>query len=301
MRTNSIPSKQGLLAILGQWILAFRPKTLTAAVVPIFVGSAVAEISQIWIAALALAASLFIQIATNLVNDSKDFIKGADQSDRIGPRRVTQSGTFSPQAVMAGAYFFFALAVLVGLPLVYHGGLPILAIGIVSLIAGYCYTGGPFPLAYRGLGDLFVFIFFGVIAVVGMHFLNMGNFSLNALTAGVQVGFLCTVLIAINNLRDVVTDARVNKKTLAVRFGKNFVRWEITGLLLGTYLIQSHWWYYGFKWAAVLPFLTLPVAVRIIWSVWSHEPSEKWNQFLALAALNHLAFGLLLSLGLLWV
>lgn len=284
---------------ISQWVLAFRPKTLTAAVVPILVGTAIAEQPQVWIAGLALLASLFIQIATNLVNDAKDFLKGADTEERVGPKRVTQAGVFSSRQVMLGAYFFFALAVLAGLPLVLHGGLPILVIGLFSLAAGYAYTGGPFPLAYRGLGDLFVFIFFGLIAVMGMHFLFDQKWSVNAAVAGAQIGLLCTVLIAINNLRDAPTDWKVGKRTLAVRFGKTFARGEIAFALLLPFVLQLHWWNQGFGLAAILPLLTFPLAVVIIAKVWRTEPGPVFNKFLGLSALQHILFGLLLTIGLL--
>lgn len=282
------------------WILAFRPKTLTAAVVPILVGSALSEAPQYWIAGLALLASLFIQIATNLVNDAKDFQKGADTEERIGPRRVTQAGVFTSKQVLLGAYFFFALAVLTGLPLVIHGGWPILVIGLFSLVAGYSYTGGPFPLAYRGLGDVFVFIFFGLVAVMGMLFLMDGEWTHSAAVAGSQVGLLCMVLIAINNLRDASTDGKVGKRTVAVRFGETFARSEITVALAVPFLLQLYWYQQGEFQAALLPLMTVPLAFSIALKIWRTPPSPAYNQFLGLSSLQHILFGLLLALGLSW-
>lgn len=285
------------------WFSAFRPKTLSAAVVPIIVGSAVASAihtSEIetWLSVFALLASVCIQIATNLVNDAKDFQKGADREDRLGPMRVTQAGHFTAAQVLNGALVFFGLAIVFGIPLVMTGGLPILVVGLVSLLAGYSYTGGPFPLAYRGLGDLFVFLFFGLVAVTGMSYLLDGRFSGLSAVAGAQVGFLSTVLIAINNLRDVETDTRAHKKTLAVRFGKTFVRREIMGLLLAPYFLLLVWLWQGFLWAAILPIAMLPLAVILIRKIWTTEPSAAYNKFLGMASLHHMTFGLLLAIGL---
>lgn len=290
------------------WLSAFRPKTLTAAVVPILVGTAVANALtwpegapdgvELWISAFALLASICIQIATNLVNDAKDFQKGADREDRLGPMRVTQAGHFSAEQVLAGALVFFGLAIAFGIPLVMAGGLPILCVGLASLAAGYAYTGGPFPLAYRGLGDLFVFVFFGLVAVSGMTFLLRGYWSGLAFVAGAQVGLLCTVLIAINNLRDVVSDTRAGKKTMAVRFGKKFVRGEISALLLVPYALQLVWWWAGYFWAAVLPFVVLPLALVLIRKIWTTEPGPTYNKFLGMSSAHYMAFGVLLAVGL---
>lgn len=285
------------------WLSAFRPKTLTAAIVPIVVGTAVAQALTadevaLWISVFALLASVCIQIATNLVNDAKDFQKGADREDRLGPQRVTQAGHFSAEQVLAGALLFFGLAIAFGIPLVMAGGLPILFVGLASLAAGYAYTGGPFPLAYRGLGDLFVFLFFGLVAVSGMTFLLRGYWSGLAFVAGAQVGLLCTVLIAINNLRDVVSDTRAGKKTMAVRFGKTFVRREITALLMIPYALQLVWWWAGYFWAAVLPLAVLPLALVLIRKIWTTEPSATYNKFLGMSSAHYMAFGVLLAVGL---
>lgn len=283
------------------WLLAARPKTLTAAVVPILVGSAMplalGKPVQAWIAVCALLASLFIQIATNLVNDVMDFKKGADTETRLGPQRVTQSSIFKPETVQKAAYICFALAILFGIPLVLKGGLPILLIGFFSLIAGYAYTGGPFPLAYKGLGDIFVILFFGLIAVGGMFYLHVGEWSEMSFYAGLQIGLLCAVLIAINNLRDIAGDSLVGKKTLPVRFGKTFARTEIVVFTLFPFLMGGYWWSQGHYLAAWLPFLTLPLGLVISKRVLETEPSAIYNQFLAMSGALHLSFGLLLALG----
>lgn len=270
--------------------------------IPILVGTGLAValgLSVRWqYSILAGFAALFIQIATNLINDSIDFAKGADTESRIGPKRVTQSGLFTSRTVMLGGFFFLLLALGCGIPLVIRGGVPIVWIGIPSLLLAYGYTGGPYPLAYRGLGDLFVLLFFGLIAVTGVYYLNTLEFSIAALVAGAQVGLLATVLIAINNMRDIEQDRLVNKKTMAVRFGVGFVRTEVIVIIAVTYALGVYWWSMDFKWAAILPLLTLPLGVKLIRAVQLAEPSAEMNALLAQSAALHLGFGLLLSVGL---
>jgi 1,4-dihydroxy-2-naphthoate octaprenyltransferase len=286
---------------MKHWLLAFRPKTLTAAVVPIFVGTtlvmALGYPLKWWISLFALLASLFIQIGTNLINDAMDFKKGADTHERIGPSRITQQGHANFKTVYSLGLVFFALAFALGIPLVMAGGWPIVFIGLLSLVCGYAYTGGPFPLAYRGLGDLFVILFFGIIAVSGLTYLHTKEWHIEALLAGLQVGCLATVLIAINNFRDMDGDVKANKKTLAVRFGANFVRAEIALLILMSFAINFYWWSEGFKIAAVLSSLAFPMGVLVIKNIFTHQPSPLYNRFLAQSALLHLLFGVLLSLG----
>lgn len=286
---------------MKSWVLALRPKTLTAAIVPVIVATALvkAEGHEIfwWISICALLSSVFIQIGTNLVNDAIDFKKGADTHERIGPQRVTQSGLLTSKQVMTGAMICFALAAALGVPLVIHGGWPIVAIGLVSLFLGYGYTGGPFPLAYKGLGDLFVILFFGVIAVGGTYYLHTGAVSEGALIAGLQVGFLATVLIAINNLRDVEQDKKVDKKTLAVRFGVMFARVEIALLALSPFVMGWYWHVQGMRFAAILPLFAIPVARRLLAGVFTTPPSPRYNTYLAMGALLQVGFGLLLTAG----
>jgi len=282
--------------------MAFRPKTLTAAIVPIIATTALVYTTQQpvqwWISVYALLASIFIQIGTNLVNDAVDFKKGADNEKRIGPQRVTQSGIFSAKEVMIVGTIFFILAILFGIPLVLKGGWPIVIIGLVSVLFGYAYTAGPFPLAYLGLGDIFVVFFFGLVAVGGLYFLQLEDFSSGALVLGLQIGLHCAVLIAINNLRDVDGDVLVHKKTLPVRFGKKFARFEIAALCFIPFLLQLFWLQNGFVLAALLPFISLPLAIRIVKLVFFNEPGPAYNNYLAQAAGLHLFFGVLISVGL---
>jgi 1,4-dihydroxy-2-naphthoate octaprenyltransferase len=286
---------------MKSWILATRPKTLTAALVPIVVASCLVKSETgnllVWVSLLTFLASTFIQIGTNFINDAVDFQKGADTETRIGPQRVTQAGIFTAKQVLWMGTLCFFLAVLCGVPLVIKGGGPILMVGVISVLMGYGYTAGPFPLAYKGLGDLFVVLFFGLIAVGGVYFLQTEQFTLNALVAGLQIGLHCTVLIAVNNLRDIEGDRLVHKKTLPVRFGKKFARWEIAFLAFAPFLIGIYWVLNGYSGAFLLPFLISPLAFRLTKLVFQTEPSPAYNQFLAKAAGLHLVFGLLLSIG----
>ncbi len=284
------------------WIQAFRPKTLTAAVVPVLVGTALARAEtgqfELWILGAVLAASLLIQIATNLFNDAIDFDKGADTSERTGPVRATASGLLSRRQVYTAAALCCGVAFALGVPLVLQGGWPIVIIGLVSLFLAYGYTGGPWPLAYLGLGDLFVILFFGVIAVAGTHYLHTGTWSELALVAGLQVGFHATTLIAINNLRDAPQDVKAGKRTLAVRFGPRFVRWEIAILAYAPFLMGVAYGSSGFRWAGMMPLIAVPLAGRLVRAVFSTAPGPLLNPILARAAALHLVAGLALAAGL---
>lgn len=282
-------------------ILAFRPKTLTAALVPCVAATALVSslgYSIDWqVFWLALLASFFIQIGTNLVNDAVDFKKGADTEKRIGPQRITQAGILSPNQVMALASLFFFCAILCGIPLVIKGGLQIVIIGILSVLMGYSYTAGPFPLAYLGLGDLFVILFFGLIAVSGMTYLHTGVWLKESLVLGLQIGLHATVLIAINNLRDHVGDSQVSKKTLAVRFGPNFVRFEILLLTTIPFALNAYWMQRRWTWPWILTLPLIGLVILINKNIRRNEPGPIYNQFLGQSAALHLLFGLLLSLG----
>jgi 1,4-dihydroxy-2-naphthoate octaprenyltransferase len=286
---------------LKHWLLAIRPKTLTAAVVPILAATALAGRhggALYGVALCALVSALAIQIATNLINDYIDFEKGADTAERLGPTRVTQSGLFERRQVKWAAGLALLIAVLFGLPVVIEGGWPLLVVGLVSLFMAYSYTAGPWPLAYLGLGDLFVVLFFGLISVGGIYFLEAKTLTLDTVVLGLQIGLLAAVLIAINNLRDVVQDVKANKKTLAVRFGVQFVRAEIAALVLVPFALQLYWilnegWIVG-----LVPFLTLPLGLKVIRAIYQTEPSRAYNQFLAQSAALHATFGLTLTLAL---
>lgn len=286
------------------WLLATRPKTLTAAFVPVLVGTALAfseRGSVSWgISVIALLSAVFIQIGTNLANDAIDFRKGADTEKRVGPVRVTQSGLLSYRQVMGGAIACLAVALLLGIPLVFQGGWPLVVVGLVSLFFAYGYTGGPFPLAYLGLGDLFVLLFFGLVAVGGVYFLQTGTLTVSAGVAGAQVGLLATVLIAINNLRDRDGDAEAGKRTLAVRLGVDGCRFEIALLLMLPFVLNLFW---GAERKPLVAALCLPAlipAFSLLREVNRTEPGPAYNAFLARAAKVHLIFGVLFSAALIF-
>lgn len=284
------------------WIMASRPKTLTAAFVPVLVASTLSYklrgAFSFEIAIYALLAAVFIQIGTNLVNDALDFKKGADTKERLGPIRVTQSGLLTVQQVLAGGMMCFAAALLCGIPMMLVGGWPIAVVLVLSLLCGYLYTGGPKPLAYSGLGDFFVLIFFGFVATAAVFYLHSGGLELPVFVAGAQVGLLSTVMIAVNNLRDKEGDAKANKKTMPVRFGEVFAKWEISFLLCVPFALNAYWLALGYWWAAVLPLALLPLGLKIIRGVWQEPPGPIYNQFLGSSALVHFGFGLLIAVGL---
>ena len=285
------------------WYLAARPPTLPAAVVPVLVGTAVG-VSEASFRPLvflaALIASLLIQIATNFANDLSDFHKGADNETRVGPLRVAQSGLITPGDLKRGIFVTFGLAMLVGLYLGYIGGWPILLIGLFSILSGLAYTGGPWPLGYHGLGDLFVFIFFGVIAVTGSAYLQTGDVTGLALAASVPVGVLVTNILVINNLRDVTTDRAAGKHTLAVLLGAMTVRGQYLLFIIVAYLMAPLlWWLGGASPFVLLSWLTLPLAVKLVRIVLSGTSGPPLNRVLKATGQLHLLFGVLLALGLL--
>lgn len=211
------------------WLMAVRPKTLWAAVSPVLVGSAMAAGDGLFYwpaAAIALAGALLIQIGTNFANDYFDFIQGADTGERLGPLRVTQAGLVEPRIIKRAFILVFALAFLIGLYLVYRGGWPILAVGLLSILFGILYTGGPYSLGYNGLGDIFVLIFFGPVAVGGTYYVQALSLNWPVMVAGLGPGLISMALLAVNNLRDIDTDRQAGKRTLAVRYGAKFARME---------------------------------------------------------------------------
>ena len=285
---------------MNPWILAARPRTLGAALIPVVAGCALAiSISAFdpLVSALVLASAVLIQIATNFFNDAIDHVKGADTAGRLGPTRVTSAGLLPARRVMTGAFLTLALAALFALPLVLRGGGIILLVGLLSLLFAYAYTGGPFPLAYLGLGEIFVILFFGLIAVAGTFYLNTLAFSVAAILAGLQIGLHSSVLLAVNNLRDLETDRAANKKTLAARFGLNFARRENAALLIAPFILGLAWLPLGYLWAFLLPLLTLPLAWWLARACLTATPDRQVNQLLAQAAALHAAFGLLLALA----
>ncbi|MCB0209892.1 MAG: 1,4-dihydroxy-2-naphthoate polyprenyltransferase [Anaerolineae bacterium] len=292
--TNSSPSQ------LQIWLLASRPKTLPAAAAPVLVGTAVAISEHAFRLGPALAAllgALLIQIGTNFANDVFDFKKGADTTQRLGPMRVTQAGLLSPEQVMLGMWLTFGLATLIGLYLVFVGGWPIVVIGLLSIMSGIAYTGGPFPLGYNGLGDLFVFIFFGLVAVCGTYYVQAGTVSPASVWAAVPVGLLATAILVVNNLRDIDTDRVAGKKTLAVRFGEQATQIEYFLLLGLSYIIPPLMWLLGLApiWV-LLTWLSIPM-IKPLHHLIMHEKGRPLNMALAGTARLELVYSVLLSLG----
>jgi len=287
------------------WIMAARVPTLPAAVVPVLVGSAsaysVAGAFHLGVFLAALAASLLIQIGTNLANDLFDFQRGADTEARTGPVRVTHAGLLSPQQVARGTVVTFGLAFLIGLYLVYRGGWPILLVGLAAIASGILYTAGPWPLAYHGLGDLFTFVFFGVVAVVGTHYVQALAVVPLAWMVSLPVGFLVTAILVVNNLRDIPTDRAAGKRTLAVRLGDRGTRWQYACLVLGAYAVPVGLWAAGGRGPLILlPLLTLFIAVPLLRTVLEGTAGAALNPVLKGTGRLHLLYGLLLAAGLWW-
>lgn len=284
------------------WLLASRPATLPAAVVPVVVGSAAAAAQgafQPLVFAVALLSSLCIQIGTNFANDLFDFKKGADTSERLGPTRVTQAGLLTPRQVARATLLTFGLAFLSGLYLVAVGGWPILLIGLLGIAAGVLYTGGPWPLGYHGLGDLFTFLFFGVIAVCGTHFVHSGVWEPFTVALSLPVACLVTAILVVNNLRDIETDRAARKMTLAVRMGKQWTKGYYAALIAASFFAPLIFWATGrMTAAALLPWLASPLAVAPLRTVFTEE-GRALNAALKSTGQLHLLFGLLYAVALL--
>jgi 1,4-dihydroxy-2-naphthoate polyprenyltransferase len=284
------------------WLLASRPATLPAAIVPVLVGSAAAVHGSFVLhertLIATLLAALLIQIGSNFANDVFDFRRGADNAERLGPQRVTQGGLVSARQVLLATYVTFGLALVVGLYLITIGGWPILLIGVLCLLAGLGYTGGPWPFGYHGLGDLVCFIFFGVLAVLGSAYLQTSTITSLDVWASIPVGCLVTAILIVNNLRDIDTDRRVGKLTLAVRLGRRGTRFEYTLCVAIAYAVVvgiglagmvGGWWW--------LPLLSLPLAVWLIRFV-VRTTGRPLNNALKRTGQLHLLFGLLFAAAL---
>lgn len=285
------------------WVMAARPATLPAAIAPVLVGTAVAVHAhhvRVLPFLAALVAAMLIQVGTNFANDLFDFHKGADTVARLGPVRVTQSGLISPREVARAMAVTFGAAVLVGLYLVILGGWPILLVGLASIAAGILYTGGPWPLGYHGLGDVFVFVFFGLVAVSGTYYVQAGAVSATAVAAAVPVGLLATAILIVNNVRDMETDRGAGKRTLAVRLGRRATRAQYAVVVGGAYVVPPLMWLAHAASALVwLPWLTVPLAYRLIGTVATREDGPTLNGALKGTGHLHLLFGILFAAGLL--
>lgn len=283
-------------------MLAARPKTLPAAVAPVLVGTAVAVGEGMFAplpAAVALVCALLIQIATNFANDYFDFVKGADTHERVGPLRVVAAGIIAPRTVRNAMIGVLALTFVLGLYLVWIGGWPILAIGLASIFCAVIYTAGPFPLAYNGLGDIFVFIFFGIAAVTGTHYVQALAWSADALVAALPMGAISTAILVVNNYRDIDTDRGAAKRTLAVRMGRAATRIEYVALLALAYLVPVAQALAGG--IARLPLLlalgSLPLAVPLVRTIHTVTDGPRLNAALGGTGRLLALFAILYSLG----
>ncbi len=283
------------------WIIASRPKTLLAAIVPVMVGSSLAYSENILVplySCIALICSILIQTGTNYTNDLYDYLKGADNEERKGPLRVLSSGLISPKEMKLAIFTAYGLAFLFGLYLVYTGGIIVLIIGVISILAGIAYTAGPYPLAYNGLGDVFVFVFFGIIGTAGTYYLHSHEFTILSLIISIPVGALITNILVINNYRDIDEDKLAKKYTLAVKLGKIFTRNQFIISITFSYLILFIIYFeFNYNYWIFLPALTLPIAFRLIRMLYILEGTQL-NKTLELSAKYAALFGLLFSIGL---
>ena len=285
---------------MENWLIAIRIKTLPAAISPVLLGTALAfhyGDSNPFTFLMTLLAAVLIQIGANFANDVYDFEKGSDRADRLGPQRATQSGLIPPEDMKKAMWRIFALAIGVGFYLAYIGGWPIVFIGLASIAAGIAYTGGPYPLGYHGFGDLFVFIFFGLIAVPGTYYLQTGSLTELSLCLGAALGMLVTSILVVNNLRDRDADIISGKKTLAVRFGKTFSKIQFILLVMLPFVLPFHLWRQWNKMSFLLTLFTLPIAVHLIIQLFNNTGADL-NKVLASTARFLFIFTLLLSAGL---
>ncbi len=288
------------------WWIASRPKTLIVSIAPVLLGLALSLnnhfFSSLIVGLLTLIAAILIQLGTNFINDLYDFLSGADDEKRLGPTRVVQAGLLSEKQIKLGALFCFSSALLIGIYLVLIGGTPILLIGSFALISGYCYTAGPYPLAYNGLGEIFVFIFFGLIAVPGTYYLQSGVlFDVDSILIGSSIGFIAVAILCVNNIRDIHSDRNVGKKTLAVRFGHYpiIIMYDLMIFLpylcvLALFNRSTFYWDLDL----FLSFLSLPIAIKLIIDI--HTKHGKELNSILIATSNFMrVFFILLMLGIL--
>ena len=283
------------------WASAARIRTLPASVAPVLIGVVLAYADGLGHAPAAWAAllgAILIQVGTNYANDYFDFVKGADTAERQGPRRAVQSGLISPEAMRRATILVFGLAVLVGLYLAARGGWPIVVVGVASILCGVLYTGGPYPLGYRGLGDLFVLLFFGPVAVAGTYWVQALELDWRPIVAGLGPGLISVAILAVNNLRDRETDAKAGKRTLAVRLGARFTRLEYTAAVLVACLCPLVFMAAGVAGLGMLlPLVTLLAAWPVHRTVWRRSDGPALNAALADTGRLLMLYAVLFSIG----
>jgi 1,4-dihydroxy-2-naphthoate octaprenyltransferase len=285
------------------WVMAARVRTLPAAVAPVLVGTALAGADGRFrplAFVAALVGAMFIQVGTNLSNDYSDARRGADADDRLGPVRVTAGGLVPPRQVLAATWASFGVAVLAGVYLIAVAGWELLAVGAASILAGVLYTGGPRPYGYEGLGEVFVFLFFGIVAVAGSYFVQAGNLVWEAFVLAVPVGLLAAGILVVNNVRDLETDRRAGKRTLAVRLGRSRTRILYAAVVYAAFVTAPIPWLAGAAspWL-LLTWLALPLAAGLVRTVRRHADGPTLNETLARTGMLQLVFCALLAIGLL--
>ena len=297
------PAIDGLASPWRVWLHAARPPTLPAAVVPVLVGTALAVRDadlRVLPFLAALGAALLLQIGANFANDVADFARGADRAGRLGPTRVTQAGLVSPPAMRRATLLAFGLAALIGIYLIAVAGWPILVVGATGIVAALAYTGGPWPYGYHGLGEPFVFLFFGLVAVLGSVYVQVEELSGAALAAAPPVGLIVTAILVVNNLRDLESDRASGKRTIAVRIGERATRAEYALLIAGAYVALAAVTVWGLlPWWAWLTWLSAPLALALTRRVLGGAAGDGLNGVLKQTGRLHLAFGLLLAIGVL--
>ncbi|NTW70003.1 MAG: 1,4-dihydroxy-2-naphthoate polyprenyltransferase [Chlorobiaceae bacterium] len=283
------------------WMLAIRPKTLPAGAVPVVLGSALAAADgrfQLLLALVALVCALGIQVATNFINEIYDFRKGADTAERLGPTRTVAAGIISEKTMIQVSVTLVSFVFLLGLYLVYTAGWPILLVGLFSLLFAWAYTGGPYPIAYSGLGDIFVFVFFGLVAVGGTYYVQSLDLVFPVLLAAVAPGAFSVNILLVNNIRDIDTDRKVGKMTLPARIGPEYARRLYVALTVVAYLVPLLLWMEGYSLFGLLSWLSLPLAFRMKSELYRSEGREL-NNVLAGTGKLMTIYGLLLSAGIL--
>jgi len=278
-------------------------RTLPAALAPVLVGTALAGYLHVFHPlrfVAALIGAVFIQVGTNLSNDYSDARRGADTEDRLGPVRITAGGLVPPKRVLVATYVSFGVAVLAGVYLIVVAGWQLLLVGAASILAGVLYTGGPRPYGYEGLGELFVFLFFGIVAVAGSFFVQVEHLDWEAFALAVPVGLLASAILMVNNIRDIDTDRRARKRTLAVRLGRARARSLFAATVYAAFLLVPITWLFGpLKPWVLLPWLTVPVATPVVRAVRNRVDGPSLNEALAHTGMLQLAFCMLLAAGLL--
>jgi len=284
------------------WLLAARPKTLPAAAAGVITGTALALYDgnfRFGPALAALLVALLLQIGSNLANDVYDYERGTDAGERYGPMRVTQGQLLTPQQVKAGMWVVFGLSALLGLYLFFMAGWVVILIGLAAILSAITYTGGPFPLGYYGLGDLFVFIFFGVAAVAGTYFVQAGSVSAVAWWMSAPIGWLIVDILVVNNLRDIKADCEAGKRTLAVRLGERGTRIQYIVLLFASYLLIPVLAFSGIlPWTSLLTLFSFPLGWRT-WLVVREQAGRPLNEALAGTGQTTLVYSLLFFVGML--